>query len=56
MALGRSLVTDDAKALRAQLEAATGERITALEGIGEMTREARDRAMEAPQTGAGKEP
>ena len=29
------LVTDDAKALREQLEAATGERISTLEGIGE---------------------
>ncbi len=33
------LVTDDAKALREQLEAVTGERIAALEAIGEMTRE-----------------
>ena len=48
------LVTDDAKELRAQLEAATGERIAALEGIGEMPREAPDKAMETPQTGAGK--
>ena len=32
------LVTDDAKELRAQLEAVTGERIAALEGIGEMPR------------------
>ena len=48
------LVTDDAKELRAQLEAATGERIAALEGIGEIPREARDKAMEAAQTGAGK--
>ena len=32
------LVTDDAKALRAQLEAVTGERISALEGVGEMQR------------------
>ena len=30
------LVTDDAKALREQLEAVTGERISALEGIGEI--------------------
>ncbi len=33
------LVTDDAKALREQLEAVTGERIAALEGVGEMVRE-----------------
>ena len=32
------LVTDDAKALREQLEAATWERFSALEGIGEMSR------------------
>ena len=50
------LVTGDAKELRVQLEAATAERIAALEGIGEMPREARDKAMEAPQTGAGKAP
>ena len=35
-----SLVTDDAAELRAQLQAVTGERIAALEGIGEMQREA----------------
>ncbi|MXW92466.1 MAG: conjugative relaxase [Rhodospirillaceae bacterium] len=34
------LVTDDAKALREQLEAVTGERISALEGIGEKSSEA----------------
>ena len=34
------LVTDDAVELRAQLQAVTGERIAALEGIGEMKREA----------------
>ena len=45
------LVTDDAAELRAQLEAATGERIAALEGIGEMPREARESAMEAPHAG-----
>ena len=33
------LVTDDAEELRARLQAATGERIAALEGIGEMKRE-----------------
>ena len=41
------LVTDDASDLRAQLQAATGERIAALEGIGEMPREASGRAAEA---------
>ena len=34
------LVTNDAAELRAQLQAVTGERIAALEGIGEMVREA----------------
>ena len=34
------LVTDDAADLKAQLQAVTGERIAALEGIGEMKREA----------------
>ena len=34
------LVTDDARALREQLEAATGQRISALEGIGEAVQEA----------------
>ena len=33
------LVTDDAAELRAQLQAVTGERIAALEGIGELARE-----------------
>ncbi len=33
------LVTDDAKALRERLETATGERVSALEGIGETVRE-----------------
>ena len=41
------LVTDDAAELRAQLQAVTGERIAALEGIGEMQREAPDRGAEA---------
>ena len=41
------LVTDDAAELRAQLQAATGERIAALEGIGEMKREAPDKAVQA---------
>ncbi len=59
------LVTDDAAQLRARLQEATGERIAALEGIGEMKREAPDRAAEAapdrsmrpergPHEGAGK--
>ena len=40
------LVTDDAAELRAQLQAVTGERIAALEGIGEMPRAASGRAAE----------
>ena len=40
------LVTDNAAELRAQLEAVTGERIAALEGIGEMKREAPDRVAD----------
>ncbi|MDE0711414.1 MAG: conjugative relaxase [Rhodospirillales bacterium] len=44
------LVTDDAGGLCAQLQAATGERIAALEGIGEMPREARDRPADAAHT------
>ena len=44
------LVTDDAAELRAQLQAVTGERIAALEGIGEMKREAQDKAAEAART------
>ena len=54
------LVTDDAAELRAQLQAVTGERIAALEGIGEMKREAPGRLVEAdraverqPYRGAG---
>ena len=54
------LVTDDAAGLREQLQAVTGERIAALEGIGEMRREAPDKADEAvrsrqsyPERGAG---
>ena len=50
------LVTDDAAGLRAQLQAATGERIAALEGIGEMPREAPGKGAEAAKTEAGKEP
>ena len=45
------LVTDDAKELRAQLEAATGERIAALEGIGEMARGSVDRDVDATREG-----
>ena len=41
------LVTDDVKDLRAQLQAVTGERIAALEGIGETAPAARDRAVDA---------
>ena len=41
------LVTDDAKALREQLEAVTGERISALEGIGEAAKETPAKATEA---------
>ncbi len=44
------LVTDDAADLRAQLQAVTGERIAALEGIGEMKRETPDKATEAAKT------
>ena len=50
------LVTDDAAELRAQLQAATGERIAALEGIGEMPREAQDKSAEGARAGASKEP
>ena len=41
------LVTDDAARLREQLETATGERISALEGIGEAARDERTKGMEA---------
>ena len=41
------LVTDDAKALRERLEAATGERLSALEGTGEAAREAPAKGPEA---------
>ena len=43
------LVTDDAAGLRAQLEAATGERISALEGIGAMKREAAPASDRVPE-------
>ncbi len=49
------LVTDDAKELRAQLQAVTGERIAALEGIGEAPREAPGKDEEAAR-GKGKTP
>ena len=60
------LVTDDAAELRAQLQAVSGERIAALEGIGETRREAPARDAEAgrsaerrpergPGPGAGKD-
>ena len=44
------LVTDDAAELRAQLQAVTGERIAALEGIGEMKRAAPDKAADIPRS------
>ena len=54
------LVTDDAAELRAQLEIVTGERIAALEGVGEMKRVAPEKEAEAvpsrgivPERGAG---
>ncbi len=46
------LVTDDAAQLRAQLQEATGERIAALEGIGEMKREAPEKAADGARTAA----
>ena len=50
------LVTDDAAELRAQLQAVTGERIAALEGIGEMQRETPGKAAEvAPPEGRQRE-
>ena len=44
------LVTDDAAELRAQLQSVTGERIAALEGIGEMPREGPGRIAEVGRT------
>ena len=44
------LVTDDAAELRAQLQAVTGERIAALEGIGEMRRDAPEKAAAVART------
>ena len=49
------LVTDDAAELRARLQEVTGERIAALEAIGEMKRAAPDRVAE-PVPGRGKAP
>ena len=45
------LVTDDAKALKAQLEAVTGERMAALEGIGESDRESQKKQQQVPSIG-----
>ena len=60
------LVTDDAAELRAQLQAVTGERIAALEGIGELAREgagndadgarSHGKSQDAGTGAAGKEP
>ena len=47
------LVTDDAKALKEQLEAVTGERISALEGIGEAKSTGLDKAADASRIGRG---
>ena len=49
------LVTDDAAELRAQLQAVTGERIAALEGIGEMPRETPEGVSEMVRTGVANE-
>ncbi len=45
------LVTDNAKALKEQLEAATGERMAALEGIGEPDRGAPEKQQKALHVG-----
>ena len=50
------LITDDAAELRSQLQAVTGERIAALEGIGEMKRETPGKGAESERGSAGKEP
>ena len=50
------LVTDDAASLREQLEAATGERISALEGIGEAAGRDLARAREPSAPAPGKAP
>ena len=49
------LVTDDAADLRSQLQAVTGERIAALDGIGEMSREAAGKGVETAGTESAKE-
>ena len=49
------LVTDDAAELRAQLQAVTGERIAALEGIGEMPREGPGKGTEITTAEAEKD-
>ena len=61
------LVTDDAAELKAQLQAVTGERIAALEAVGEAGRDAQEKAAQPDkvagrqpergrETGAGREP
>ena len=46
------LVTDDAARLREQLEAVTGERVSALEGVGEVARNVSEKSPEAdPRSG-----
>ena len=50
------LVTDDAVKLRERLETATGERISALEGIGIAPREAPAKGVEAADAKAGRAP
>ena len=50
------LVTDDAARLREQFEAVTGERVSALEGIGEAARNAPAKDVEAADTKAGRAP
>ena len=53
---GAELVTDDAKALRETLEAATGERVSALEGISAAERAvAREKALAEEKARGGKE-
>ena len=49
------LVTDDARALRERLEAVTGERISALEGIGEDVRREREAGRESEPAGRARE-
>jgi len=49
------LVTDDAAALRERLEAVTGERISALEGIGEDVRREREAGRETAPAGKERE-